>query len=101
MLALKVRLSKAFISAFDNYEEYKKLCPEDFEHFISKLFEIRKKLDKIARTKKHLSKKVNYRNSKNLHYFVFQKHAVFFKITKTELQVKYFVATRRIKKDLF
>lgn len=41
--------------------------------FISKLFEIKKKVDKIARAKKHLSKKVNYKNSKDLQYFVFQK----------------------------
>ena len=40
-----------------------------------------------------LSKKANYRNSKNLNYFIFQKHHILFKLM-------YFVASKRIKKIL-
>lgn len=35
---------------------------------------------------------------KQLQYFIIEQHVVFFKITTTQLQVKYFIAVKRIKK---
>jgi hypothetical protein len=95
--ALKVRFSKSFDNSLLSYKLYKH---SELVHFISKLKKITRELEKIAIQKKHLSKKVQYSNSKGLNYFVVEQHAVFFKITKTQLQVKYFVAVKRIKKPL-
>lgn len=100
MPSLKTKLSKSFIKSIESYKIYKSTSANETLHYISKIRKIYEALDKIAVDKKHLSRKVNYRNSKGLQYFVIEQHAVFFKITSTELQVKYFVATKRIKKNL-
>lgn len=98
MQYLSIKLSKSFIKAIQDYQVYKNTSIEETLHYIAKIEKIRKQLIKIATEKKHLSKKVQYRNSKQLQYFIIEQHAVFFKITATQLQVKYFVAVKRIKK---
>jgi hypothetical protein len=100
MLYLQIKLSKSFQKALLSYSVYKTTTVAETEHYIAKINFIRHELIKIAKAKKHLSKKVSYRNSNNLNYFTYQQHIVFFKITETELQVKYFVAAKRIKTSL-
>lgn len=97
MQYLSIKLSKSFVNAIQDYQVYKNTSAEETLHYISKIEKIRKQLIKIATEKKHLSKKVQYRNSKQLQYFIIEQHVVFFKITTTQLQVKYFVAVKRIK----
>ncbi len=101
MRALNIKLAKSFSKALLNYQKYKTTTKvNETLHLLSKIDKITKELIKIANQKKHLSTIVQYGNSKGLQYFVVEQHAVFFKITKTQLQVKYFVAVKRIKKPL-
>lgn len=71
-------------------------------HFLLVIDTIVEQLKKIQVERKHLSQKVQYRNSKNLQRFVVEKHTIFFRIDlqKEELQVMYFVASKRVKKKL-
>lgn len=100
MQLLTIKLSKSFENAFDKYAIFKSTKALETLHLIEKTYKIEERLEQIATIKKHTSRKVSYRNSKNIHYFIIEKHAVLFRITKTELQVLYFVAAKRIKKTL-
>lgn len=98
--SLKLKSSISFKKSFSDYFAYKSKSKEDLAHYeikVDKIFEIFKQ---IQITHKHSSRKVTYGLSKDLQYFVVEKHAVLFKITKTTLQVLYFVPEKRIKKPL-
>lgn len=98
---LKIELSLSYKKAVSNYEVYK-LSKNEVVHFLGVIDLIVKELKKIQTTRKHLSQKVQYRNSKNLQRFIIENHTVFFRIDleKEELQVMYFVASKRIKRKL-
>lgn len=100
MQLLTIKLSKSFENAFEKYTIFKNTKALETLHLIEKTYKIEDRLEQIALHKKHSSRKVSFRNSKNTQYFTIEKHAVLFRITKTELQVLYFVAAKRIKKTL-
>lgn len=84
------------------YFVYKSKNLEDIEHAKSIIDQVNRKLKEIQINKKHLSQKVHYRNSKNLQRLIIEKHTIFFRIDlqKEELQVMYFVTSKRVKKKL-
>ena len=92
--------SKLFIKNLNSYFQYKEKSMGDVLHAKIKYQTIINKVVEISKMPNFPSKKANYRNSKNLHYFVFQKHHILFKLTPTHLQLMYFVASKRIKKTL-
>lgn len=102
MKKLKLRLSISFKKAITDYYSYKSKTKRDILH-ADKVFDtIFDEFYKIQVNKKHLSRKVQYRNSKNLQRFVVNKHTIFFRIDldKNELQVMYFVPSKRVKNPL-
>lgn len=92
--------SKLFLKSLNSYFQYKEKSMKDVLHAKFKYHAIINKVVEISKNPSPLSKKVNYRNSKNLNYFIFQKHHILFKLTSNHLQLMYFVASKRIKKIL-
>lgn len=99
MLKRKIKLSKAFSNSIVNYLEYKTNNFTEKQAF-QKLELIYLLAKKIALQKNYPLKKISYKNSKNLQYFVVLEHAVLFKLTEKEMELKYFVAVKRFKKPL-
>jgi HD superfamily phosphohydrolase YqeK len=99
MLKRKIKLSKAFSNAIVSYLEYKTNHFTEKQAF-QKLELIYFLAKKIASQKNYPLKKIKYRNSKNLQYFVFLEHAILFKLSEKEMVLKYFVAVKRFKKPL-
>lgn len=102
MKPLKRKLSQSFNNAIIKYFAYKSKSESDLEHADKIVDAIFDELEKILITKTHTSQKVQYRNSKDLKRFIIENHTVFFRIdlAKEELQVMYFVASKRVKKNL-
>jgi hypothetical protein len=92
--------TKSFVNQLKNWEEYKITSIEDLEHYIKKLRAITEYIIEISEFKNYTSKKVNYRNSKNINYFIYEQHVVFFKLDNAKLTLLYFVAAKHIKKKL-
>jgi hypothetical protein len=95
----QITASKSFKKQVEKYLIYKDSVQEKKQSF-DKLNTIYFEVEKISKLTTFPCKKVQYRNSKNLQYFVFQKHHILFKLTSTHLQLMYFVASKRIKKSL-
>jgi hypothetical protein len=95
----QIRASKTFKKQIVKYLIYKDKVDEE-KHSFNKLNHIYLKAEKIASSINFACKKVNYSNSKDLQYFIFQQHHILFKLTPNHLQLMYFVASKRIKKSL-
>lgn len=55
----------------------------------------------IASLKKYPHKKISYKNSKNIQYFIYEKHIIMFELMNDKMFLKYFVAAKRIKKIFY
>lgn len=104
MKPLKLKLSPAAIRSIKEYKGYKK-SKNELEHYFEKLDKIWAVFEDIMHSGKNTNKvwdnqTWDYRNSKNLFRFYEQKHYVYYKITATQLQVKYFVPEGRNKAKL-
>lgn len=98
--SLKLKSSISFEKSLSDYFAYKSTSKSDLEHYEKKVDSIYDIFKQIQTTKRHSSRKVSYGRSKDLQYFVIEKHAILFRITKTTLHVLYFVPEKRIKKPL-
>jgi hypothetical protein len=96
----KIIRTKSFVNQLKNWEEYKITSVEELEHYIKKLRAITEYIIEISDLKSYPFKKVNYRNSKGINYFIYQQHIVFFKLEPTELTLLYFVAAKSVKQKL-
>lgn len=92
--------SKSFINALNKYFNYKSGNYEDAIHARKKYNQILMQIIIKAGIKKYPHKKIVYKNSKNLQYFVFEQHLILFELTNDKMSLKYFVAAKRIKKDI-
>lgn len=99
---LKLKPSRSFENAIVSYFVYKSGSLEDIEYAKDIIDQVNEELKKIQKERKHLSQIVQYRNSKNLQRFIINNHTIFFRIDlkKEELQIMYFVASKRVKKKL-
>lgn len=95
----KLVLGKQYLKALDSYYEFKAKKIE-LLHAEKKVNTIRNTIKKIVNGELVLSKKVNYRNSKGLNYFVVEKHTIFFKVKPRSINVLYFVPSLRIKTSM-
>ena len=96
----KIIEGKAFTKAIDSYFLYKSNNFENLNHAKRKFIYIYQEIARISELNSFPCRKVKYRNSSNLQYFGFQKHLIFFKLNEFEMQLKYFVAAKRIRKSL-
>jgi len=94
-----IKLSKAFMKAAEKYFVFK-FSVEEERHSLEKLNTVYQLSKKISKLKSFPGKIVSYRGSKGLQYFIYQQHAVFFKLSEETMELKYFVAAKRIKKTL-
>lgn len=93
----RIRITKSFEKGLRSWREYKISSKEDLKHYTSKLRHIQQEIIRIASLDTYPLKKVTYRNSKNVQYFVYQQHVVFFKLLPKTMKLLYFVAARRVK----
>lgn len=98
--SLKLKSSISFEKALSDYFAFKSKNKSDLEHYEKKVDNIYDIFKQIQITQRHSSRKVTYGRSKDLQYFVIEKHAVLFRITQSTLHVLYFVPEKRIKKSL-
>lgn len=96
----KIIRTKSFVNQLKNWQEYKITSTEELQHYIQKLRAITEKIIEISELKNYPYKKINYRNSKGVHCFIYQQHVIFFKLESTKLTLLYFVAAKRIKQKL-
>lgn len=96
----KIIRTKSFVKQLKNWQEYKITTEEDLQHYIKKLRSITQIIIEITEQKNYPGKKVNYRTSKNIQYFIYQQHIVFFKLEPSVLTLLYFIAAKRIKQKL-
>jgi len=93
----KILITKSFEKGLKNWQEYKIETDKDLKHYISKIRFIRKEIIRIAELEIYPFKKINYRTSKKVQYFIYQQHVVFFKLTPGTMKLLYFVAAKRVK----
>ncbi|MBX3164311.1 MAG: hypothetical protein KF900_07495 [Bacteroidetes bacterium] len=96
----KIIRTKSFVKQLENWQEYKLENEEDLRHYIQKLRHITELIIEISELESYLGKKVNYRTSKKIQYFIYQQHVVFFRLEPHQLTLLYFVAAKRIKRKL-
>ena len=96
----KIVECKSFVNSVDKYFLFKSKNFENLSHARSKFIFIYQEIARISELKSYPGKLVKYSNSKELQYFVFQKHLILFKLDKKNMYLKYFVAEKRIKKPL-
>jgi hypothetical protein len=97
----KIIRTKSFVKQLKNWEAYKLQTEEDLKHYIAKIRFITQKIILISEQKSYPGKKISYRNSKQIQYFIHQKHVVFFRISSHKMILLYFVAAKRIKAKTF
>ena len=92
--------SRSFIKSVDNYFLFKSNNFSDLEHAKEKFLFIYHEIARISTLNVFPCRIVNYGRSNNMQYFEFQKHVILFKLNDTKMEVKYFIASKRIKKTL-
>lgn len=96
----KIIRTKSFVNQLKNWQKYKIASEEDLKHYISKLRVITEIISAISCQPTFIGRKVNYRNSKNINYFLYQQHVIFFKLEENKLTLLYFIAAKRIKQKI-
>ncbi len=93
----KILITRSFEKGLKNWEEYKIETEEDLKHYTTKIRFITQEIIRISEQQSYPFKKVNYRNSKKIQYFIYQQHVIFFKLSDKTLNLLYFIAARRVK----
>lgn len=96
----KIIRTKSFVNQLKDWQSFKISTEEDLQHYIKKLRAITNKIIEISERENYVGKKVNYKNSKGIHYFIYQQHIVFFRLEPHRMTLLYFTAAKRIKKQL-
>lgn len=96
----KLQYSKGFTNSIKKYFAYK-VKQEELIHAKKKIKKIFQTLRTLGNESTVLSKKIDYGNSKDLHYFTVEKHTIMLKVKPKSITVLYFVASKRIKKSIF
>ena len=96
----KIIRTKSFVNQLKNWQKYKIASEEDLKHYISKLRVITEIISAISCQQTFIGRKVKYRNSKNINYFLYQQHVIFFKLEENKMTLLYFIAAKRIKQKI-